>query len=193
MIVYGRTYETLEKARAAVGLLRANQFVEEAIQLVPPGGKLPSDLPTGHDVAYARRLVVGSCVVLVRAHFGQGELALQALNGAGPEDPAGIPMVKARNPSPFSDLFGLPTLSRRRVSFLSRVFSPRTRADWAFSSLLGMKLLSGKGAPFSSLLGLKLLSSNPTPLSSLLGLKTLSAPKRSWEKSFGFPLLTRKR
>ncbi|WP_162906507.1 hypothetical protein [Algihabitans albus] len=137
----------------------------------------------------------------VATNFGFAQQAIEIMENCGAVDSDSLPAYYPRNPSPFSDLLGLPTLSR------AAPVSELKSASWFFSSLFGFGLLSRKAAPLSSLFGMKvlsdskrewrssfglpLLSNNPAPLSSSVGMRTLSARKRSWTRSFGFPMLTR--
>jgi hypothetical protein len=132
--------------------------------------------PAADAIRYARSAEKGHAVVVVDAFFGQGQFLGDVLNQAGPVDPSDLPVLKSRNPTPFSNFIGMPVLSTRGRSYF-KAFGELTGSNFSFSSKFGMKLLSN----------------NPAPLSSMLGLKTVTQRKSNWTKSFGFPLLTRRR
>ena len=154
-----------------------------------------------HRSICVRSLRQGRSLVATATNFGFAQQATEIMEACGAVDSASLPAYYPRNPSPFSDLLGLPTLSR------AAPVSELKSSSWFFSSLFGFRLLSRNATPFSSLLGMKtlsspkrdwrssfglpLLSSNPAPLSSALGMRTLSSGKGSWKRSFGFPLLSR--
>ena len=154
-----------------------------------------------HISVCVRNLQRGRSLVAVATNFGFAGQAIEIMESCGAVDSASLPAYVPRDPSPFSDLLGIPTLIR--VAPVTELKS----SSWFFSSLFGLGLLSGKAAPFSSLFGMKLLSerkrewrssfglpllsNNPAPLSSALGMRTLSTGKRSWTRSFGLPLLSR--
>lgn len=154
-----------------------------------------------HRSVCVRNLRQGRSLVAVATNFGFAQQAIDIMESCGAVDSASLPAYYPRNPSPFSDLLGLPTLSR------AAPVSELKSSSWFLSSLFGLGLLSRKAAPFSSLFGMKvlsdskrdwrssfglpLLSKNPAPLSSAIGMRTLSAGKGPWKRSFGFPLLSR--
>ena len=206
-----RLYESEEAAHDAAAMLVEKGFREETILLIKASAGADEEtlryavaeelLAGSHLAVCARALEQGLSIVAVRAPFGRGQLAQQILHRFGPVGTDQIPTVGPSDPSPISDLLGIPTLTR---------YVPMTElkdSHWSLSSKLGLGLLSRGATPLSSLLGLKtltaprrpwtrslglpLLSRNPAPLSSLLRLKTLTAPKRDWFTSFGFPLLSK--
>lgn len=161
-----------------------------------------------HADIYAQGLKGGRSLVAARAPFGFGQLATQIMDSFGPVDLGLRPpqrssmgwdeaaplssalqlrVLRHRQPAPFSELLGLPVLSRGR-SFLSNLFGELASPK---PSLFGHDALIQKAAPFSSLFGLGLLSRNPAPLSSLFGLQTVYASAGPWTSSFGLPLLSR--
>lgn len=117
-----------------------------------------------------------------------------------PESSRRSERAKAASAAPLSTLFGLRVLSKDRPSFLSKMFPPLTRHNWALSSKFGMKMLSSNAAPLSSMigfptktagsgtgwtrsLGFRILSKNKAPLSSFFGIPLLSGHNNSREYS----------
>ncbi|MCR9221948.1 MAG: hypothetical protein NXI21_17125 [Alphaproteobacteria bacterium] len=147
-----------------------------------------------------RALSQGRSIVAVQASFGRGLDAINILEESGAVDSDQVPSDTVRNPSPFSDFLGIPTLTG---------FTPTTKLKdphWTFSSKIGMGLLSRKATPLSSMTGMKVLTArkksktssfglpllmrNPAPFSSLFGMKLLTTkPKGEWKFAWGLPLL----
>lgn len=177
MTMIGRVYETEDRASAAVQRLKHSGFPEDSVFLVPsgtPAEAMPGDVPGCQAVIYSRMLAKDSAsLVLVRAEFGWGERITRVLNDCGPIYTKDLPVIDRRNPAPFSSFFGMPTLSTRGLSYLSKLFPELTRPDFHFSGLFGMKLLLKSKANWRKSFGLKLLSDR----------------KKNWQKSFGLPLL----
>ena len=158
-------------------------------------------LPGSHIAICTGILKQGRSLVSVKAPFGQGELAIEIMQGDGDTLGEALPEPVVRNPSPLSDALGLPVLSDPTS------MTELKESSWSLSGLLGLGLLGGGAAPLSSLFGMKtltaqkrpwtssfgmsLLSRNPAPLSSMLGMKTLTAQKRPWNTSWGFRMLSR--
>jgi len=138
-------------------------------------------------IAFARGLQNGHSVVIVNAPFGEGFETGRALDSAHPVDPGGPDAVTPRNPSPLSDLLGIPVLSNRGLSIWSKMFSPLARHNF---SMFGSGL-SNNPAPLSSMVGMKTVSTKGMGNSSM-GLPLLKKQKQNWTRSFGFPLLTKK-
>jgi len=180
MTSIGRMYETEERARDAARRLKEDGFLEETIAVVAPGsraGAIPRSVPRNQAIAYSRALAGGHWLVVVEAPFNWGQVATGHLLAAGPVNPRGVPILRPRNPAPFSNIIGFPPLSTRGRSYFSAIFPELANPRFSFSALLGMKLLSR----------------NPTPLSSMIGLKTVSPSKGSYRPVLPFPLLTRRR
>jgi hypothetical protein len=239
MIPIVRIYATQQQARDAARALAENGFPDDAVHLLTSTaegepaaadasaaalvagyalGSYPRVFTSEHVKASARALAEGRSLVGVRAGFGQGQTAMNILDGFDPVDThlvmpesesakldwdeaaplssaLGIPTISPNSPAPLSDFLGLPPLSSG-LSFLSRWFRPLSRPDFSLSSMFGMpllsmKTLSGDKGYGTHSFGLPLLSRNPAPLSSMLGLKTLSRRRPGERKrSFGLPLLT---
>lgn len=158
-------------------------------------------LPGGYKNFCIQNLGMGRSIVAVRVHFGRGQEAIEIMESCGAIDSGHLPQPISRDPSPFSDFLGIPTLSK------SEPMTLLTDSDWTLSWMFNLKLLSKKPAPLSSMFGMRLLSSSKqswkssfgmpllsdkaAPLSSMFGLKTLTTEKRSWTRSFGMPLLSK--
>lgn len=165
--------------------------------------------------AYVEGLRSGHSVVAVEAPFGYGQPAVDILESFGPVDSIknrpqeprkpsawksdtplstalGLNVIKSDTPAPFSDYWGIPTLSGRR-SFLSWLFGPPLSPNFKFSSMLGLGLLTRGGTPLSSLFGISTKLATPhvtpgfgmplqtesaTPLSSMLHLPLLTRGRR---------------
>lgn len=210
MIPTLRIYEAEQSARDAARMLAESGFDEDSILLITPTpGEESKDVraavaaglvPGSHMKVCTRSLQQGRAIVAVSAHFGRGEFAVEIMERCGPVDTQLLPAYSVRNPSPLSDLLGLPTLAHKpfeamkRPSFsLSSVFGIGllSRNPTPLSSQFGLETLSAPKRPWRSSFGLPLLSRNAAPLSSLFGLKTISAPKKRWTSSFGLPLLSK--
>ena len=229
MIPTVRIFDSEERAGEAARLLVERGFPESDILFITPTpGQESTDvrsaveegrLPGSHARTCIASLEQGRSIVAVRAIFGRGQLAERTLDGCGPVDTDLLPAYVARNPSPLSDLLGIPTLTRggdqpRGGRLLSSYFTLSSvfgigllsRNPAPLSSLFGMKLLSAPKKPWTRSLGFGLLSRNPAPLSSMLGLKLLTSRKRArsmvsvlskdpapLSSMLGIPVLTRSR
>lgn len=158
-------------------------------------------VPNGHISTCIGHLKEGRSLVAARIYFGRGHQALLLMESGGAIDSDSLPPLSNRDPSPFSHLIGMPTLTAY-VPMGSLVSS-----NSSFSWLFGLGMLSNKAAPLSSLFGMRtlsrpkhawtssfampLLSNKAAPLSSLFAMKTLSTAKRGRTRSFGLPMLSR--
>jgi hypothetical protein len=185
MLPVGRIYDHEYNAQEAVRRLQEEGVAPEHVVLLVPGPDTDADaveravpnLPLGHAIAYRKALGKGQHVVVVQTFFGQGGSRSAILNSCNPVDTRDLPLIRTRSASPFSDLFGIPTLSRSRRTLMTRLFPALSGPDFALSAKLGMKLLSSNPAPLSSMFKLGLLSSNPAPLSSMFKIKLLTSRK----------------
>lgn len=205
-----RIYESEQAADAAAARLAEAGFRDyralhpgslagkevEAVRSASRDGLLPKDRVN----AYARQLEQGRSLVAVKAPFRRGVEAIRLLGGDGTVDDDALSPHAPSDPSPLSDVLGLPTLTD------SEPKAKLASSSWTLSGLFGFSLLSDDPTPLSSRFGLTvlkaterpwdksfgqpLLSDDPAPLSSRLGMKTLTGPKRPWESSFGLPLLS---
>ena len=218
MIPIVRIFATPQQARDAARALAENGFSDDAIYLLTSAeegapdaadarsaalvagyalGGYPRVFTAEHVKESAKALAEGRSLVGVRTGFGQGQAAMDILDGFDPVDThlvmpesesakldwddaaplssaLGIPTISRNAPAPLSEFLGLPPLSKG-LSFLSRWFPPLSRPTFSLSSMFGMPLLS----------------KNPAPLSSVTGMKTLSGEKGYGTHSFGLPLLSR--
>lgn len=180
MSFIGRMYETEAQARVAMEKLKEDGFAESAMFLVPPGTTaeaMPAGVSRDHAFTYARGIKHGNTLLLVQTGFGWGETVSRIMDACGPVSTRSLPLLRPRNPTPFSNLIGMPTLSTRGRSYFSKMLPELTSPGFHFSSTFGMKLLSQKKGPWEKSFGLPLLSRK----------------KGTWEKSFGLPLLKKRR
>lgn len=187
-----RIYETEQQARNAVAKLVEKDFPADSIYLLTPkpgqeeqsvaaaigGGRLP---PSHANLA-KQMIRKGRSIVALELRYGMGQVAIDIMDSCGAVDTDKLPEYLPRNPSPFSDSFGLPVLlrdSRSTTKLLSR-------SSTAFRTSFGIPLLSknqrGKASLSSkrknSSFGLPLLSKNQRGKSSSFGFSTLSRAKR---------------
>jgi hypothetical protein len=144
---------------------------------------------------YAKRVARGGTLVAVHAPFDKTErvsvlldIRDPVLRSVGPKRYPPLPWDKAApfssfmqwptlydEPTPFANLWSLPTLAKNRVQSSRRRRRSRSfRSPAPLSDGLGISLLSASPTPLSDKLGLSLLSAAPTPLSDRLGLSLLS-------------------
>ena len=206
MIPIVRIYASEEKALAAARALEEAGFEDVALIANVAAGEEAStvraaidagSLPGSHAAACTRCLEQGQAIVSVRALFGSGQRATDLLELHEPVDTELLPRYSPRDPSPFSDLLGIPVLTKYTpmtdLSIIKYTFgepSVSGRSATPLSSLVGLKPLVDFGKKSKSF-GLALLSRDAAPLSSLLRLKTLTSASRDRQTSFGLPLLSR--
>jgi len=197
-----RVYETEQKAESAAQKLKEAGFAADSIVTLTP--ESPGDGPLG--AAYAEHAQEGRSLVAVRAPFGRGVVAMEALNSAKPiatvaaEAPEaeaesaidygdGAPLSKALNmavlkrnaPSPLSDYLNWPIFSKKR-HFLTEALAD---AHKTFTGSF-MPLLSGNKTPFAP----KTSMNDAAPLSSKCGLSTLSDDATPLSSKFGIGVLS---
>ncbi|MFN3232279.1 MAG: hypothetical protein ACE363_08995 [Alphaproteobacteria bacterium] len=166
-------------------------------------------LPGGHIKASTSALQRGRTLLAVDLPFGRGKRGVHVMNTSGAVDLDALPPIISDDPAPFSDLMGLPTLTKFESS------TRLARSDWSFSSMFGLPLLSkkqgGKASSFGfktlvphvkkSSFGIPLLSKKQGGASSSMGFKTLTDGKSSTKLSnkpapfsslFGMPTLTKR-
>jgi hypothetical protein len=164
--------------------------------VVAPGSgprAIPRSVPKNQAIAYARALEEGLWVVVVEAPFNWGQVATGHLLAAGPITPVGVPMVSPRNPSPFSDWLGFPTLSTRGRSYLSRIFPELSNPRFAFSSMLGMKMVSSSRGAYKPVVPAPVLSRSGGSYKPVIPFPMLTRSRGSYKPVIPFPLLTRRR
>ncbi|HKK23839.1 MAG TPA: hypothetical protein VJ947_09150 [Pseudohaliea sp.] len=146
---------------------------EELVEKVGPAG----ELEITRAILCSRALAGGKALVVVGAPYGYLVRANEIMDGCGATPADVLETARPDNPSPFSDLIGMPCLENR-LSFLSGD-NPLKDSNW---TLFPVKLKDGLT------IGANLIN-NPAWLSSKIGMKTLSKEK-PWKTSFGFKLLT---
>jgi hypothetical protein len=222
-MIYARLYETESAARDAVKKLKKEGFPEDTILLVTPNSNseagsvenLATAIQAGfmesYDARiYAQGLEAGRSLVMIRAGFGYGLLALNTLESFGPVDTDllppprtwadgdkftplsaafGLPVLSC-HPAPISELLGLEPLATSTMFDRSFGFNLLSQRSTPLSSLFHLKTLASKTGPWKASFGLSLLSQQPTPKSSSFGLPLLSAKPAPLSSMFGLPILT---
>ncbi len=210
MTTITRMYETEQDAMAAVDALDAAGFLADEVSILTPADNdeaVEAAVRNGFlragsltEVCYSG-LRNGRSVVSVKAQFGRGQGASNALQAGGPVDTDLIPEYVSEDAAPFSDLIGMPVLTDSRSSSelvsssyhaLPNFFGMGllSRRATPLSSMFGMRTLSKPKGPRKRSFGLPLLSSNPAPLSSMFRIPTLTRSGGPGNKSFGFRLLS---
>jgi len=107
-------------------------------------------LPRNRAQFYSKHLAEGRWLVVTTAQLLMGARITELLDECDPIDQDGLPLVRDRSPSPFSDFIGMPTLEKgNRMSFMSPSGKALTdNPHWTFSSLLGLSLLSDNATPW---------------------------------------------
>lgn len=196
MIPIGRMYASEERAKDAARRLQEDGFAQSTIAVVAPGSgprAIPRSVPKNQAIAYNRGMEAGHWLVVVEAPFNWGQVATGHLLEAGPVTPVGVPMVSPRNPSPFSDWIGLPTLSTRGRSYLSRIFPELSNPRFALSSMLGMKMLSSARGAYKPVVPGPVLSRSGGSYKPVIPFPLLTRSRGSYKPIIPFPLLTRRR
>ena len=195
-----RMFETEQHARDAAAKLEQGGFRKESISVIGamPGqeddavsaaidqGRLSGSL-RGSCVAALRR---GRSIVTVDAPFGAEADAIDILEGAGAVDSGEVSRYSNYDPTPLSDMFGIPVLSNSRssVQLSHRLTFPVRLSNKAtpLSSMFGMKTLTAPWRNKTSSLGFPMLTKSGGPV---FGVK-LRTPKKGWNRSFGIGLLS---
>ena len=193
MATFVRVYETEEQAADAVRDLQKAGFAAGGLLHVTPetmdaaGAALAAGMAEYASFA-AEQAELGRSVVGVKPPFGQGKVAVAALDAAGPmavETPkaqaaaAGTELMS--NATPLSSWLGWRVLSDDPTP-LSSMFGWKVKSDKAFFMVSELK---DDPAPLSSMLGWKVksdktfftvseLKNDPAPLSNMLGWGTKS-------------------
>lgn len=196
-----RIFETAEQAEAAADKLRNGGFRRDTIAVVNPamGGEAAAVdaavrdgvMPEVYRRACIQALQRGRSLVAIDAPFGHEQDAVAIMTRAGAVDSEMLPEYSRRDPAPFSDILGMPVLSR------SRTTTQLSERQYTFPSWLGLPLLTKTGGAmfgglskpkrnWTSSLGLPLLTKGGRPM-----FGGLTKSKRNWTTSFGFPLLSR--
>ncbi len=194
-----RVYASGQQARDAIASL-AGEFSDSSIHAVmpPQEGEPAGDIAAavhalGLDESTSQAIVEmihqGRALVSVSAPYGFALHAANLLDAAGPMD-TGLALAPPREENarwtPFSELIGARTLSRRKY-VMSGVWGDELlrTPGYSFSKAFGFPLLSKP--PGESSFGMSLLRKPPGDSS--FGMKLLTNPPG--DSSFGLPLLTR--
>jgi hypothetical protein len=223
-MIYARLYETERAARDAVTQLKQEGFPEETIFLVTPDSNreagsaetlataIQAGFMEGYDARiYAQGLEAGRSLVMIRAGFGYGLLALNTLETCGPVDTDLLPPPadlgrRGQVHAPVRGLgpAGAVMITRRRcrscwVSCHWRP-APCSTARLASTCLarrpppcppsFTSRLLRARPAPGRPASGCRCCRKQPTPKSSSFGLPLLSAKPAPLSSMFGLPILT---
>jgi hypothetical protein len=194
MLMGVRMYATEQRARDAAAALVAEEMVsEKSISIFTSDSGAPVEvvqaavrerrLPVGYSRLAVEALENGQAVLSIPLPL-QGAYALEIMDSFESLDVGPEPAQHRRDPSPLSDLFGLPVLtknSRGSATLLSGDrpilgMFPLLKKSESKDSSFGMPLLRKESKDSS--FGMPLLSKKGTPLSSMLGLKTLTGKKR---------------
>jgi len=171
---------------------------------------------------YAQGVKKGNSLVTAHAPFGSAVLAMKTMAKFGPID-SGIPepehdygtyddatplssmlqlkVLDRNDPTPFSDFWKLPVLSKRGPAwgsltssnfFPGYMFGPLLMKCAApLSAMFHIPTLSKSAAPLSKLVGLATLSNEAAPLSEKIGWPTLLRDPAPLSNAIGLPLLLR--
>lgn len=208
-MIYARLYETERAARDAVTQLKQEGFPEETIFLVTPESDreagsaetlataIQAGFMEGYDARiYAQGLESGRSLVMIRAGFGYGQLALNILETCGPVDTDLLPPPRTwadgDKYTPLSAALGLPVLSDQAAPMSELLGIVPLATGSMFDRSFGFNLLSQKATPLSSLFHLKTLASKTGPWQASFGLSLLSQAPADKSSSFGLPLLSEK-
>lgn len=194
MLMGVRMYANEQNARdAAAKLVEAELLDERQIFLFTPGSGGAEEvvekalqektLPGSHARKAVEALGKGQAVLSIVLPL-RGTDALEIMDSCGAVDTGPEPVHYHRDPSPFSDAFGIPVLTKgeSRTRLLSGPKDssfgfPTLKKSGSIDSSFGFPTLK-KSASKDSSFGLPLLSKNGTPLSSMFGLKTLTGRKK---------------
>lgn len=178
MISTVRLYEQEHQAQEAARQLKRIDLRDEAILILTPAGDAAAAVASAIDngrmaerykQVCTQALQQGRTVLAVEPPFGWGMKTEEIMDSCGPVATESLPEYIPYNPSPLSDLLGIPTL-----------------VDFEHS--INMKMLTRPGWHFSSLFGLGLLKNPEKPI---IPMKVLTTPKSNWTRSFGLPLLSK--
>jgi hypothetical protein len=187
-----RIYGSEANAREAARKLVEAGFRKDLVHVLTPdsGGEqairaavVAKKLPTSHVKAATAALMAGRSVVSVPLPY-YGQETLDILDSCDPVEVEATPQHMPNDPAPFSDMLGLPVLTKHRGASARLLAGEPT-----FKSFLGLPLLTKSKGPKNSSFGLPLLS-QPKSKTTSFGLPLLTKPT-SKTTSFGLPLLTK--
>lgn len=191
--IYGSEANAREAARRLVEagirkdlihvLTSESGVAEQAVQAAVSAKKLPAS----HVKAAMAALANGRTIVSVPLPY-YGQETLDILDSCDPVETESLPTGLPNDPAPFSDMLGLPVLTKEGgpstrllhsgPSFKSFLGLPLlTKSSGSKNSSFGMPLLSKSSSKTSSF-GMPLLTSSGWSLSSMLGLPLLRGSKR---------------
>ncbi|MEM1089781.1 MAG: hypothetical protein AAGI67_05335 [Pseudomonadota bacterium] len=171
-----RLYEQEQQAQEAASQLKQAGFRDDTIMVLTPGEEsaaaVVSAINKNQMAARFRKVCIqalqnGKTVLAVWPSFGMGLTAEEIMDSFGPVDTDSLPPYVPYDPSPLSDLLGIPTLVKHEHSINIRQL---TRPGWTLSSMFGIGLLKRSDK-------------------SIIPMKELNAPKPNRRSSFGIPLL----
>lgn len=145
-------------------------------------------LPVAHARICARSLRDGHSLVAVRAPYGFAEEALILMERGDVVHADNMRRHRSDDPSPFSDVFGLPVLTPFHAStnlipsdhYSTGAFGLLVKAAAPLSSMFGLPTVIRQRKPWRTSFGFPLLSHTAAPFSNLFGLKTVVRPEPSW-------------
>lgn len=144
-------------------------------------------LPGAASAATTKALGRGRSVVCVTPPYGMSGTAERIMELGGAVDTADVPDVYPNDPSPFSDLMGMPTLTKSGHSSVRLSNSP------IFRSWFGLGLTSKKATPLSSMFGMKTLSTKRGSQAAGTPVQKMSGDPAPFSSKIGLPLLTKSR
>ncbi|MEL6871116.1 MAG: hypothetical protein AAFO81_15050 [Pseudomonadota bacterium] len=196
MLSVVRMYPAEEQAREAIRQLQADELAgdERNIHVFSP---MPGNdaqtidraiahgqLPGAYVHVCRRALEKGYHVLSVAPPFIRGSEAEQVMERCGAVDTDQLPSYSISNPTPLSDLLGIPVLTKYKHTFnIKMLTEPKSK-----TSSFGIPLLTKPKSKTSSF-GFPLLT-KPKSKTSSFGLPLLTKPK-SKTSSFGIPLLSK--
>ncbi|MEE4191787.1 MAG: hypothetical protein V2I66_09405 [Halieaceae bacterium] len=201
MLFLARFYLTEGQARGAVDALVAAEMENERIVLLTPGdtGAAAAAVRAGgmlgeHAGFYADQLGQGHSLVVVNPAFGTSKIVTAILEEHNP-----LPITHEPAPEPFVPW------SEKPAAFSTLLGLPvLTKSDTPFSDFWGLKTSQegtshfsrwlkplSPGFTFSSMLGMSFKTSGDTPLSSMVGMSTSSSRNDGKAGSFGMSFKTK--
>lgn len=144
-------------------------------------------LPAAFRAATTKALARGRSVVCVTPPYAMSGIAERVMDLGGAVDTADVPEFYPDDPSPFSDLMGMPTLTKSGRS------SARLSKSHIFPSWLGLGLSSKKATPLSSMFGMKTLSIKRGSQAAGTPVAKMSGDPAPFSSKIGLPLLTKSR
>lgn len=187
--IYGSEANAREAARKLVEagfrkdlvhvLTPESGVAEQAVQAAVSAKKLPSS----HKKVAMAALGNGRSIVSVPLPY-YGQETLDILDSCDPVETESLPTGLPNDPAPFSDMLGLPVLTKHRGASTPLLNGP------TFNSFLGLPLLSKSSGSKNSSFGMPLLSKSTSKTSSM-GMPLLTGSGWSLSSMLGMPLLSK--